>query len=396
MERLQPNDCDNRRVTSSGSVAPRVPFRRLGGLTWAHFLNDGASNYLPGVLPAVLVTIGQPVQMAAVLVTALTVGQALQPVAGRIADRLGGKSLVLIGLAMTSVGGGLIGVVRSTWLLVLLLVLIGVGNAFFHPQAIASVRLLFSGRHGLLTSAFLVGGELGRGLWPTIASLIVAHAGLEYLWLVGIPGLVTLPFLLRWLPALPPKRQSGPAIRLSVHARPMALLIGYQGIRMVGIYAFATFIPVLWDQRGESLVAGASLITTMMTVGVIGNLSGGYLTDRVGSRATLTISAVGSAVLIVPTAYLTGPAVWVVAGLLGVMMFLTASTTVLLGQEIFAQNPSMGSGIAIGLANGLGAVLVLVVGFWVGDTVQPVFWVLGLLSLASAALVPLFGRRLVG
>src|SRR5699024_3901465 len=130
--------------------------------------------YLPGVLPAVLVTIGQPVQMAAVLVTALTIGQALQPVAGRIADRLGGKSLVLIGLAMTSVGGGLIGVMRSTWLLVLLLVLIGLGHACFHPQAIASGRCLFSGRQGLLPSAFLVGGEPGRGLWPTIASLVVA------------------------------------------------------------------------------------------------------------------------------------------------------------------------------------------------------------------------------
>lgn len=372
-----------------------MQFRRLGGLTWAHFLNDGASNYLPGVLPAVLVTIGQPVQMAAVLVTALTVGQALQPLAGRIADRLGGKSLVLIGLAMTSVGGGLIGVVRSTWLLVLLLALIGVGNAFFHPQAIASVRQMISGRQGLLTSAFLVGGELGRGLWPTIASLIVARLGLEYLWLVAVPGVLTLPFLLRWLPALPRKRQHGPAIRLSVHARPMALLIGYQGIRMFAVFAFATFVPVLWDQREEPLVAGASLITTMMTVGVIGNLCGGYLTDRIGSRATLIISAAGSAVLIVPTAYVTGPLAWVTAGLLGVMMFLTASTTVLLGQDIFAENPSMGSGIAIGLANGIGAVLVLIVGIWVGDLVQPVFWVLGVLSLASAALVPLFARELM-
>ena len=391
-----PTGCDNRRVSSTRPGAQRTgSFRRLGGLTWAHFLNDGASNYLPGVLPAVLVTIGQPVQMAAVLVTALTVGQALQPVAGRIADRLGGKSLVLIGLAMTSVGGGLIGVVRSTGLLVLLLVLIGVGNAFFHPQAIASVRLLFSGRQGLLTSAFLVGGELGRGLWPTIASLIVAHAGLEYLWLVGVPGVLTLPFLLRWLPALPQKRQRGPAIRLSVHARPMALLIGYQGIRMFAVFAFATFIPVLWDARGESLVAGASMITTMMTVGVIGNIGGGYFTDRIGSRATLLISAVGTGVLIVPTAYLSGPAAWVVAGLLGVMMFLTASTTVLLGQDIFAENPSMGSGIAIGLANGIGAVLVFAVGLWAGAALVPVFWVLALLSVASAGMVLLFDRELV-
>jgi FSR family fosmidomycin resistance protein-like MFS transporter len=29
--------------------------RRLAALTGAHLLNDGASNYLPGVLPAVLI-----------------------------------------------------------------------------------------------------------------------------------------------------------------------------------------------------------------------------------------------------------------------------------------------------------------------------------------------------
>ena len=32
-------------------------YLRLSILGWLHFLNDGAANYLPGVLPAVLVAV---------------------------------------------------------------------------------------------------------------------------------------------------------------------------------------------------------------------------------------------------------------------------------------------------------------------------------------------------
>src|SRR5699024_9860245 len=174
----QPHRAGRGRMQHAAPVAAPSWNSRLVGMSWAHLLNDGASNYLPGVLPAVLATLGEPVKMAGVLVTALTIGQALQPLTGRLADWLGGRSLVIIGLLMTSVGGGLLGVVPSTPLLIVLLVLIGVGNSFFHPQAVAAARSMFAGRAGLFTSIFLVGGELGRGLWPTAASLIVAGLGL--------------------------------------------------------------------------------------------------------------------------------------------------------------------------------------------------------------------------
>jgi FSR family fosmidomycin resistance protein-like MFS transporter len=381
---------------AAGAAGPAGgPLARLFGLAWAHLLNDGAANYLPGVLPAVLATLGAPTRMAAVLVTALTIGQALQPVTGRLADRIGGRSLVLLGLFMTSAGGGLLGIARNTPFLIVLLLLIGIGNSFFHPQAIAGVRSMLAGRQGLLTSVFLVGGEIGRGLWPTAASLVVAHLGLANLWIVALPGLVTVPFLLRLAPALPREPQQGKAIKLREHARPVALLVGYQGIRTVTIYAFVTFIPILWASRGGSLVTGAAIITVMTTVGVVGNLAGGQLTDRIGRRPVLVTSAVATAVLVVPVAYLPSPWVWFVAGLLGIAVFATNSTTVLLGQDIFPENRSMGSGIALGFANGLGAALVFVIGLGLGSDVLVMFWVLAGLGLASALLTFAFDAALM-
>lgn len=38
------------------SAAPQ--YGKLLILSWAHFLNDGAANYLPGILPVILVSMG--------------------------------------------------------------------------------------------------------------------------------------------------------------------------------------------------------------------------------------------------------------------------------------------------------------------------------------------------
>lgn len=56
----------------------------------------------------------------------------------------------------------------------------------------------------------------------------------------------------------------------------------------------------------------------------------------------------------------------------------------------------MGSGIALGFANGLGAFLVFVLGLWIqDDNITVVFWVLAVLGLISAALALLFDKTLM-
>lgn len=378
------NDAVSQQVRNQPLEKERsVGLGRFSGMTWAHFLNDGAANYVPGVLPALLVSLDEPVKVAGVLIAALTIGQAVQPLTGWLADKIGGRILLILGLLASSLGGAFIGMATNIWVLVALLLITGLGTATFHPQALASIRTMVRSRQGFLVSAFLVGGELGRGVWPTLASLLGVHFGLRSLWVIAIPALITTPFLWRWAPKLTP-RPKGASIHWGEHLKPIALLISYRSARSFSTNALVTFVPVMWFLRGGSLVAGASIITTYIVGGVIGNLSGGNLADRIGRRPLLIASALAGAVLFAPIAYVPGYMIWITSAVLGFGMFLTASTTVLIGQDIFPENRAMGSGLAQGLSRGIGSVLIMIIGFLVSkNDVSIVFWIMSAASLAS-------------
>ena len=90
--------------------------------------------------------------------------------------------------------------------------------------------------------------------------------------------------------------------------------------------------------------------------------------------------------------FVSGAWIWIVAALIGIMLFSSAPVAVLIGQDIFPENRSMGSGIALGLANGIGSLLVFVIGLFVtSQTITSVFWALavaGLLSVVFSLMIP--------
>ncbi|HYW93113.1 MAG TPA: MFS transporter [Gammaproteobacteria bacterium] len=344
------------------SEAAAIPLGRLGGMGWAHFLNDGAANYLPGVLPAILVSLNLSVALAGTVMAALLMGQALQPLVGILADRTGGRATIVLGLAGSSLGGALVGFAPGFWSLVGVLILIGVSNSFFHPQALAGVRQLGGPRPGTTMSVFLVGGEVGRGVWPALASWVVTGWGLSALWVLALPALATLPLLPRWAPDLPPRHPDARPVRWRRHAGPMALLVVFSMLRSVMILSVVTFVPVMWSRSGGSLVTGASFITVMLLVGVIGNLGGGRLADRVGRRPVL-VAAMAVSVVMLASFLLTGGIwLWLTLAVLGVSLFATLPLGILIAQDILPENRSLGSGLALGLSNGLAALGVMLLG----------------------------------
>ncbi|HVA69366.1 MAG TPA: MFS transporter [Candidatus Binataceae bacterium] len=368
---MKPGEIESSPDCASAILGPDFAAESAGGfnlwplfsISWAHFLNDGASNYLPAVLPAVLVTMHIPVALVGVVMAALLAGQVLQPLCGLVADRLGGRSLVLIGVAASTLGGALIGIAPSYSILICVLLAVGMGGAVFHPQALAVVRQIgFGSRQGLFLSTFLVGGELGRGLWPMLASLIVVHFGLHALIVLALPTLFTLPLVIKEMPSVHARTNAAPRLSLNHHGRPLAILVGYSGLRAAVTYSLTTFLPLMWAEKGGSLVGGASLITTLLTAGIFGNLAGGHLSDRFSRKSVVIATSILSAVLLVILLLVQGPILWVILGLLGMAMFATFPLQVLIAQDILPDNRALGSGLALGFSNGIGAAAMMLFG----------------------------------
>lgn len=351
---------------------------RLLGLSWLHFLNDGSANYLPGILPAVLISLHQSVALAGVVMGALLIGQALQLPCGWLADRFGGRMFIIWGMVGVNVAASVIGVAGSLFTLIPALVIIGFCSALFHPQALSAARRLSGRRAGMGMSVFMIGGEVGRGVWPLLASILVVTWGRQSLVFLAIPAIISAALLWRSLPVQPPKPKasSGP-IAWRGRMPALSVLVGFQTMRALAIFGASTFLPILWHMRGRSLTDGAMLITVLLVVGVIGNFIGGHLADKIDRHLILRGSSCAAAFLLALFLVISGPLQWVVLGLLGVFMFATQPTGVLIGQEIFPEHRSLGSGIALGFANGMAALGVVALGLLVGYlTAYGVLWVL--------------------
>jgi len=340
-------------------VEPHSRLTILAWLSWAHFLNDGITNYLPGILPFILSERHVPTALAGSFMTALLLGQALQPLSGWIADRIGGRLLVLGGVGLSTASAALVGFAHPIWLVLTFLLITGIGNTAFHPQALSIARRQAGKRQGLVMSVFLVGGEIGRSLGPLAAGLIVHHWGLPWLWLLAIPLLITYPWILKVIPAQPRQSQHRPPIAFQRHIKPAMALLGYAFVRSGTIYEIITLAPIMWHQHGGSLVTGAGLVSVLIGVGIIGNVLGGSLNDRMGKRVVLIGTSILALITLVAFATLHGFWIWPILGIMGIALFGSSSTTTLIGQDIFSENPALGSGVAIGLANGLGALMVI-------------------------------------
>ncbi len=363
----------------------------LVSLTWAHFLNDGAANFLPGVLPAILVGLHIKLKWVGTVMAALLVCQALQPAFGWLADCLGGRTFIILGVGAGAAAGALVGLAPNYWTLVIVLLFLGVANAMFHPQAMAGVRQVTQRGFAFSMSVFLVGGELGRAIWPLLAGLVVTRFGIAALWLLAVPTVLTLPLIIKDTPQVKchPSLAQRCVTGAGCDKAALFALVAYCTLHAMLLYSLSTFLPLLWIAHGGSLVGGATTVAVVLAVGNLGNLAGGYLADRLGRRRLVSAAAALSALLLGAFLLASHLERWLFLGALGLAAFSTMPARILIAQDILPDNHCLGSALALGFSNALGALAVVVLGPMAARWgIDSVLWLNVALSAISIAAVP--------
>ncbi|CAN5132556.1 MFS transporter [soil metagenome] len=154
------------------------------------------------VIPQFALVIRDETWVAGVALALAALGTACTlQVAGRLADTVGRRPLVLVGLAVTALTLGLLGLSGDLVALLVLSALSGIGSGLINPgQQAAVADIVGTGRSGgKVLGVFQMSQDAGTIVGPVLVGLVADHAGYE--WGFGLTALISLLALLPWLAA---------------------------------------------------------------------------------------------------------------------------------------------------------------------------------------------------
>ena len=212
---------------------------------------------------------------------------------GWLADRVGPRTLIVVGISGVAAAGLFTGLSPSYVVMAVALVLLGLAGGGYHPAAspLVSASVDEKNRGGAL-GLHQIGGTLSFFLTPLIAAGIAGAIGWRgtFIWLsvatlaFGI-GLYTV--LGRWGYAGRPQRAvTSDAPDTSSSEGHLGRLVPFAGLGVVLqvlIFSSVSFAPVYAvDDLGASNEAAASLLAFAHFAGLVAGPLGGYLSDRLG------------------------------------------------------------------------------------------------------------------
>jgi FSR family fosmidomycin resistance protein-like MFS transporter len=317
----------------STGVADREPgkaARTLGVTGLNHALHDGFTDLIYVLLPVWQSEFALSYGLLALMRGLYSGAMAgLQIPVGRIAERIDGKILLMLGTVVSALGyffaglsGGVIGLGLS-------LALSGAGSSTQHPLASAAVSRAYGrGARGPL-GIYNFSGDLGKAAIPALASLLlVAMSWRHTLQLMACAGLLVAACIALLMPAVGKGHASEATASPHRAGRGRG---GFFWLLAIGILdsavrmGFLTFLPFLLRNKGASLPTIGFALAMVFIGGAAGKFACGWLGERMGTLRTVLFTEIATGVLILAVLALPLTPAIVLLPLLGVMLNGTSS-----------------------------------------------------------------------
>ena len=349
-----------------------------------HFVHDIYSAFLAPLLPLIIERLSLSLTLAGSLSAFTQFPSILTPFIGHLADKYNLRYLVILAPALTATFMSAMGLAPSYAFLVLMLTIVGVSVAFFHAPAPAMVAHISGQRVGKGMSWFMAGGELARTVGPLVAVWAASTWALEGMFRVVVIGWLTSAVLfwrLRDTPIVARKNGSLESILPKVRTLflPLFIVIFF---RMFMVACMTTYLPTFMNLNGSTLfMAGASL-SILEFAGVVGALSGGTLSDRLGRRSVLMVITVLSSLSMIVFLNVSGWLLVPVLLLYGFVSIAPGPVFLALIQDHFPENRAVSNGLYISMNFLLRSLAMVLVGM-AGDAfgLQAAFMGSALISL---------------
>ena len=346
-----------------------INYPKIGVISLAHTLNDLYSNYLPQLLPfLVVMTPGFTATRAAILISAFSITSSFtQPFFGYFLDRKGKRWLLYVGTLWMGSMLSLTGIVHNYGLLVTLAALAGLGTAVFHPQAATMVNDLSGNNKAVVLSAFVAFGNVGFALGPLLLIPLFQMYGLRATIVTVIPGIMVALLLILFAPRNHVSPGTRPELSQVIYSlrsasRELIAIIGVIAVRSLAYTGMLTMLPLYFKSKDLSNIAASHLLTIMLFSGAIGGVLGGFISDRYGRKRLIVGSLIISSPLFFAFFYTHGTLSTIFLGLAGVTLLSSFAVTVVAAQEAIPNNKALAAGLTMGFAGGIGGLAVILIG----------------------------------
>jgi MFS transporter, FSR family, fosmidomycin resistance protein len=313
-------------ATSSGRAGARRTLMTTG---LNHALHDGYTDLIYILLPVWQTEFALSYGLLA-LMRGLYSGTmaGLQIPAGRIAERIDGKFVLILGTALSALGYVCAGLSGGVLALALALALSGAGSSTQHPIASAAVSRAYGRAARGPLGVYNFTGDLGKAAIPALTSLLLVMMSWRHaLLLVASAGLLVAICLALLMPAVGKAHVSRAAAARRAGAGrggfPLLLSIGIldSAVRM----GLLTFLPFLLRDKGASLPTTGFALAALFIGGAAGKFTCGWLGERVGTLRTVLLTEIGTAICIIAVLVLPLAPAIALLPLLGVMLNGTSS-----------------------------------------------------------------------
>jgi MFS family permease len=279
-------------MSEAVAAAPRE-IRVIGLIGVAHGCSHFYQAVLPMLFPALKAEFGTDYVTLGAMMTALWVVSGTgQMAAGFLVDRYGARSMLYAGLGLMAGAYVLISFAPGFWALPPLALLVGAGNAVFHPADYSILNARVGARRiGRAYSIHTFGGTLGWALSPLVIFALQDAIGWRHtLQVVGAAGLAFLLVLILFRADMPEegrvaREKKGEVVTpfpvRGLFALPILLCFAYFFATTVSISPFQTYLPIILQEHvGLALAVAGKVLSTMLVASATGILIGGWIADR--------------------------------------------------------------------------------------------------------------------
>ena len=332
-----------------------------------HYTVDYYNNFLPVLLPFIMVKLDMSLTMCGILVMVLAfVASSIQPFVGYITDKHDSSPWLLAAIPLSGIAIYLAGLAPNKAALFLLCIIMGITVSFVHPVGSALLGKVGNvSNMGRVMSLYVVGGNFGAAVAPATVMFLLDRYGLDILPLLAIPAVVLgILFYFSGLYKLPSanakKVSSSESISIiNIFANPsVALLNIAMGLRCCTHVSVSTFLPMLMLSHGASNVVSGSMLTVFLMGTAAGGLIGGELGDKFGHKRLMVVSL---ALTALPTIlFFLYPDAGFISSLLlfmgGFFVQAPQPSSIVWTGRLMPQYIGVASGMMMGLCFGLGSI----------------------------------------